>query len=224
METQEIENILQEYLEKTNRSMRELEILKQISTDNLMAVLELRKSQELLSREFRSFKDEMKVFKDEMKAFKDEMKAFKDEMNKKWGELANRLGTITEDIFAPGIPHLVKSLGYTIKEKMLNVEFGKNGRFRQYDALVMAEDENGNEVLFVAEVKSRARSEDFEQLKDLLKDLLEFKPTYQKVKIVPVLAAFKIPEDLVNLASKKGVLLVRMGGEYLEPLNPEVVK
>ena len=107
MELQEIKARLETQEDKIDRSLRELELLKQISTDNLMAVLELRKGLEVLSREFKSFKDEMS-------AFKDEMRAFKDEMNKKWGDLANRLGTLAEDIFGPGVPYLLKTLGYEV--------------------------------------------------------------------------------------------------------------
>ncbi len=32
-----------------------------------------------------------------------EMQKFKDEMAKKWGDLANRLGTLAEDVVAPSI-------------------------------------------------------------------------------------------------------------------------
>ncbi len=214
MELQEIKEILQTHENKIDRNIRELELLKQISTDNLMAVLELRKGQEFLTREF-------KAFKDEMKEFKDEMKEFKDEMNKKWGELANRLGTLTEDIFAPGIPYLVKSLGYKIKKRMLNVEYKKEHLYNQYDAIVVAE--NGEEAVFVAEVKSQLRPEHFDEFKRKLENLPIYEPFYEG-KIIPVLAAFQIPEDLISIANRRKVLLVRMGGDYLELLNPEVLK
>jgi len=258
MELEEIRETLRLHEEKIDRSTRELELLKQISTDNLMAVLELRKGLEFLAREFKAFKDEMKafkdemkafkdemkvfkdemkvfkdemkafkdemkVFKDEMKAFKDEMKAFKDEMNKKWGDLANRLGTITEDIFAPGIPYLVKKLGYKLRKRMLDVEYKKDGLYNQYDAIVEAEGEGGEVVIFVAEVKSGLKAAHFDEFRDKLERLFLYEPHYREKKVVPILAAFRIPEDLVNLANKRGVLLIRMGGEYLEPLNPEVV-
>ncbi len=223
MELEEIRETLRLHEEKIDRSTRELELLKQISTDNLMAVLELRKGLEFLAREFKAFKDEMKVFKDEMKAFKDEMKVFKDEMNKKWGDLANRLGTITEDIFAPGIPYLVKKLGYKLRKRMLDVEYKKDGLYNQYDAIVEAEGEGGEVVIFVAEVKSGLKAAHFDEFRDKLERLFLYEPHYREKKVVPILAAFRIPEDLVNLANKRGVLLVRMGGEYLEPLNPEVV-
>ncbi len=223
MELEEIRETLRLHEEKIDRSTRELELLKQISTDNLMAVLELRKGLEFLAREFKAFKDEMKVFKDEMKAFKDEMKVFKDEMSKKWGDLANRLGTITEDIFAPGIPYLVKKLGYKLRKRMLDVEYKKDDLYNQYDAIVEAEGEGGEVVIFVAEVKSGLKAAHFDEFRDKLERLFLYEPHYREKKVVPILAAFRIPEDLVNLANKRGVLLVRMGGEYLEPLNPEVV-
>ncbi|HEC32648.1 MAG TPA: hypothetical protein ENI63_00115, partial [Candidatus Kaiserbacteria bacterium] len=80
-----------------------------------------------LEREMREFKDEMREFKNEMGEFKDEMGEFKDEMrefkdemgefkdrtekmlsaqNKRWGEIANKMGTVVEDIVAPNIPRI----------------------------------------------------------------------------------------------------------------------
>ena len=65
--------------------------------------------------EMKDFKNEMKDFKNEMSDFKDEMKDFKDDtesdrrrMNKQWGELANKMGTIVEDIVAPNIPRIAE--------------------------------------------------------------------------------------------------------------------
>ena len=216
MELEEIRETLRVHEEKIDRSLRELELLKQISTDNLMAVLELRKGLEVLSKDFKGFQDEMR-------AFKDEMRAFKDEINRKWGELANRLGTITEDIFAPGIPYLVQRLGYQLKKRMLDVEFKKDGLYNQYDAIVEAEGEGGEEVVFVAEVKSQLKANHFDEFKRKLENLFFYEPGYREKRVIPVMAAFRVPEDLIKLGNKRGVLLVRMGGEYLEPLNPEVV-
>ncbi|AEH44843.1 hypothetical protein Thein_0971 [Thermodesulfatator indicus DSM 15286] len=257
MELQEIVAKLTNQEEKVDRTVKELELLRQISTDNLMAVLELRKYHEGLSREFKEFKDEMRAFKDEvkafmrgveefkdemrvfkdemkefkdemrafkdeMRAFKDEMKAFKDEMNKRWGDLANRLGTLAEDIFGPGIPYLLKTLGYEVKSVLFDLETGPKGKKRQYDVLIFAE-KDGQETVWVAEVKNQAKPEDFEQMKEALELLPELFPPVAGLKIIPVLAAFRFPEGMINAANKRKILLVRMGGEYLEPLNPEVV-
>ena len=207
---EKIEKLCEEIYPEVKRHKSELELLKDVTSDLVIAVMEERLHIKRLRESIAQL---------ERNAEKD-----REWMRKKWGEMAQRLGTLTEDIFAPGIPYLIKKLGYRAKERMLDVEYEKDGHCRQYDALVIAEDREGKEVLFVAEVKSQARSEDFEQLKTLLEDLFKFKPEYVNKKIIPILAAFRIPGDLINLANKRGVLLVRMGGEYLEPLNPEVVK
>jgi len=44
----------------------------------------------------------------EMLEFKDEMREFKREMNKRWGELANKMGTLVEDIVAPNISGIAR--------------------------------------------------------------------------------------------------------------------
>lgn len=213
---EKIEKALSELYPEVNRQKSELELLRDITSDLVIAVMEerlhikrLRESIVLLERS---------ITRLEQQAEKD-----REWMRKKWGEMAQRLGTLTEDIFIPGIPYLVKSLGYKVKEKMREVEYEKDGMRNEYDAIVIAEDESGKEVVFVAEVKSKLEAAHFDEFKTKLDNLMVYRPDYQG-KIVPVLAALRIPNDLVNLATKRGVLLVRMGGEYLEPLNPEVVK
>ena len=104
-----------------------------------------------------------------------------------------------------------------------DLETGPKGRKRQYDVLIFAKDNQGEENIFVVEVKNQARAEDFDRLKKALEELPELFPLVQNKKLILVLAAFRFPEDLLNLANKRKVLLVRMGGDYLEPLNPQVL-
>lgn len=69
--------------------------------------------------ELREFKDEMqeshmrteaerRESKNEMLTYKEENRQQIREMNIKWGEMAKKLGTITEDLVAPSIPRIVK--------------------------------------------------------------------------------------------------------------------
>ena len=211
-----LEKIVKEIHPEVKRQKNDLEILKDITSDLVLSFMEER----LHLRELRRQIDrlEKQVEKLEVQIEKDHEWA-----RKKWGEMANRLGTLTEDIFAPGISYLVQKLGYRVTKRMLDVEFKKDGLYNQYDAIVEAENEKGERAVFVAEVKSQLDATHFDEFKKKLENLPLYEPGYREVKIVPILAAFRIPEDLVNLASKRGVLLVRMGGEYLEPLNPEIV-
>ena len=174
--------------------------------------------------EMLEFKNEMKDFKDDTQDFKDEMRVFKKEINKKWAELAQRLGTIAEDIFAPGMPYLAKRLGWEVEKRMLDVSYKKAGKSRQYDAILLLKDRDQQTRILVAEVKSKVRIDDFEQLKKALEELLFFEPEFKAEQIIPVLAGFTIPESVVSTASQRKVLLVQMGGDYLEALNPEVLQ
>ncbi len=51
---------------------------------------------------------ELREFKNEMIGFKEEMRQQTREMNIKWGEMARKLGTITEGIVAPSIPRIIR--------------------------------------------------------------------------------------------------------------------
>jgi len=53
---------------------------------------------------------EMREFKEEMREFKDETVRDRKLMNKQWGDLANRLGTMVEDIVAPNLPRAASEL------------------------------------------------------------------------------------------------------------------
>ena len=88
-------------------------------------IIQSNRSLHRLEREMLAFKDEMKGFKDEMLVFKDEMKDFKDEMredrremNKQWGNLANKMGTLVEDIIAPAVGPAIRKY---FKEEVLDI-------------------------------------------------------------------------------------------------------
>ena len=44
----------------------------------------------------------------ELRAFKEDNRLENREMNRKWGELANKMGTMVEDLVAPSLPRIVQ--------------------------------------------------------------------------------------------------------------------
>ncbi len=85
----------------------------------------------------------------------EEMKEFKKDMNKRWGDVANRLGTLAEDLIAPNLPGLVKKefgfdepcfLGLRLKKR--SKEHNIHG---EVDCLLKYDDH-----VFVCEVKSQS--------------------------------------------------------------------
>ncbi len=56
--------------------------------------------------ELADVKADICVFQDETRAFKDETQQDRRSLNRMWGDLANKLGTIVEDIVAPNVRRL----------------------------------------------------------------------------------------------------------------------
>jgi len=97
-----------------------------------------------LAEEMKDFKDEMRDFKDEMKndlkAYKEENRQDRRNMNKQWSELANKMGTIVEDIVAPAVRPVLKKYfnvhveHFAIKASMHLKDSDLKG---EYDALAV---------------------------------------------------------------------------------------
>lgn len=195
---------LKEKVSGLEQMMREL-AYESMKTD--MALRDLSSEMKDFKKEMRDFKDEMKDFKDEMKGFKQEMTDFKDEirndtkqfkkeLNKKWGELANKMGTIVEDIVAPGL----KGVGaryFGIEEfdffaPRLRLKSRGRSMTREFD--VIAETEN---YFFVVETKSSPTTEYISDFIKLIPRLDSWFPVIREKKLIPVFASLFIPDELV---------------------------
>jgi len=178
--------------------------------------------------EMRAFKNEMLIFKDEMSDFKIEMRDFKDEslrerqrMNKQWGDLANRLGTLVEDIVAPSLPRVAADLFGCERPELfaLRVQRRFNGDTREYDALVVCSD-----CVLVNETKSRLNSKHVERLLAKLAELPTVFPEYAYKRIIGVLASLYPDPSIVSRATSAGILVMGMGDEAMHVLNPEALQ
>lgn len=187
-----------------------------------------------LSDEMREFKDEMRGFKDEMREFKNEMRVFKDEMvrfrdeserdrkrmNKQWCELANRLGTLVEDIVAPNLPRVAAELFGCPMPDFFAVRVRRrfDGETREYDALLACA-----RVVLVNETKSQLREGHLDDLLAKLAELPRVCPEYADRRLVGILATLYPESGVVHRATAKGVLVMGMGDETMQVLNPEAV-
>ncbi len=179
-------------------------------------------SQMRTEMELRDFKDEMKAFKDEMKAFKDEMRQQNRDMNLKWGEMANKLGTIVEDLVHPSLPRIINEefnldvdfLGIRIKRKL------KDGRVKEYDAIAVA-----GEYVFLNYTKSTLKTVDVQGFIEEIKMFREFFPEYKKNKLIGVLASLYVDESVVKYAEKAGGFMVlAVGDKLMEVVNTKGFK
>ncbi|MCR4321897.1 MAG: hypothetical protein NUV74_16375 [Candidatus Brocadiaceae bacterium] len=164
---------------------------------------------------------ELREFKDEMRDYKEENRQQRREMNIKWGEMARKLGTITEDLVAPSIPKIINEmfgldvvfLGIRMKKKL------QDGRIKEYDAIVVA-----GEYVFVDETKSTL---DSEAVKDFIEDIQEFRdffPEYEGKKIIGILASLYVDESVIKYAEKAGFLVFAVGEALMEVKNTKGFK
>ncbi len=191
--------------------------------------------------EMKAFKDEMKVFKDEMLSFKDEMKAFKDEMldfkdemsdfkewsrknienmNKQWGALANKMGILVEDIFAPSM-EIALSKYFNISPEIIDVRkyIRRGGESLEIDILALSESQK---KAFVVEVK--ANPDKVEYIEDFMKkleQLREFLPVLKDYRLYPIYAALDMKAKTVELLTLKGIYAMIVKGDILEIVNFE---
>jgi len=182
-----------------------------------------------LSEEMKAFKEEMKAFKEEMRAFKDEMGGFKDEMknevkrmNKQWGDLANRLGTVAEDIVAPNISRIAKDYfnceileDFSIRRRVVNKK--DTTKVREFDVLVKCKN-----LVIINDTKSTPKISYIDGFIRLLDELFDYFPEYKDLKVIPIFSSFSIPDDLLNYLTKNKIYAMAMKDDTMDLLNPEL--
>ena len=171
--------------------------------------------------EMKAFKDEMLEFKDEMRAFKDEMREFKDGMNKRWGELANKMGTLVEDIFIPSFDIMLKRyFGVTPKRTGSRMKLRNENREIELDIVGFTEDK-----VFIVEVKSSPDRQGYvEEFIEKLRVLPEFLPEIESYEAVPIYAGLSMSENTIEYLTKNNIYALIVKGDILEIANFDKVK
>jgi len=179
-------------------------------------------------REFKDemleFKDEMRGFKDEMGEFKDEMRGFKNEMNKKWGELANKLGTVVEDIVAPNIPTIAKKyFGIDEYDHMMVNPYMRNSKDpskrKEFDVVLVAAD-----TVVLNETKTTVKQGYMENFANSLPEFFDYFPGFSGKKLIPVFSSLSFRDEQVRFLSKVGIYAIAMTGSTMDVLNFEEIK
>ena len=159
---------------------------------------------------------ELRTFKEEMKDFKEENRRANREMNRRWGELANKMGTLVEDLVAPSMPRIVKE---TLDQDVLDLTARyrrklADGRTREFDALTVTAD-----TVCLTSTKSTLRSSDVDRFADEIQAFREFFPEYATYPIVGILASLTVDPSVLNYAERQGLLVLGVGDQVMEVKN-----
>lgn len=184
-----------------------------------MGLQKLTEDVDRLQLEMREFKTEMSEFKNEMSDFKTEMRQVTKDMNRRWGELANKLGTIVEDIVAPNMHGALRRYFGVDEPDAIMVRVRKRhptsaGRNKEFDVIALAPN-----TIFVNEAKATIRAEYVQQFiadRDLI---FEFFPEYRGRRLVSIFSSFYIPPETVEMLSNHGCYAMMMSDESMDIVN-----
>ncbi len=142
-------------------------------------------------------------------------------MNKRWGELANKFGTLVEDIIFPAVrPVLEKYFKCEIEDLMMNVDRKRNGVREEFDVVAACRDK-----VFLIEVKSAFRNDYVDQLKEKGGRFFRFFPEYQGRELVLIMAMLRFKPEWLELLSRNGIYAMGYREwEYMDILNFEECK
>jgi hypothetical protein len=141
------------------------------------------------------------------------------EANRRWGDLANKLGTIIEDILAPNLRRLARDHFQfpTIDDFMIRRwrrRPGAAGVETEFDTLVV-----GPDAVILGEAKSTPTLKDVEDFAAKVAVFYEFFPEYQGRRLIPVLGSWGMADPIVDALTARRIYAMRMGEETMELAN-----
>ena len=219
-----LEDLMAEVLRAQARTQAQLDQLAREMREFKEEMRAFKDEMRLFKQEMLDFKDEMRAFKDEMRLFKQEMLDFKDEMrrtiakmNKQWGDLANKMGTLAEDIVAPGIPAILRQVVGCSEVDSLAVRVRRrlpDGTEHEFDVVATCDD-----YALINETKSKLTVEHVKEFVAFLRRVREFFPEFQGKHIIGAVASLYVEPTVTVFAERQGLLVIGLGEENLVVLN-----
>ncbi len=205
-----LEAVLESFIISTHVMIRE------IKKENAA----MKQDTEIVKREMQEdtakMKQDTEIMKREMKQDTEIMKR---EMNKKWGELANKMGTIVEDIVAPNIAGIAKKYFnvddfefFAIRVKCKNSVDATSSR--EFDVIAVSK-----EFFFINETKSTAKISYVSEFIDVLKVIYNYFPNYKEKKVVPIFSSLSIPDDVQKYLTKHHIYAMTMKDDTMDLVN-----
>ena len=154
-----------------------------------------------------------------MTRFEQDMRDSKREMDKKWGDLANKLGTIVEDILAPNVQRLARE--HFRFESILDSMIRRTRRcpdrleiVSEFDVIVV-----GLAAVILGEAKSTPSLEYVDAFHGKVQTFFEFFPEYRGKRLIAIFGSWAIPDTLVDRLTAHGIYAMRMGTDTMELAN-----
>ena len=138
------------------------------------------------------------------------------ERNRKWGDMANKLGTMVEDLVAPSLPRIVEEqFGEIVVDLMARRKRRlPDGRVKELDAIAVT-----SNLLCLNSTKASLRSADVDSFITDITTFREFFPEYAELPLIGILASLAVDESVLAYAEKQGFLVLAVGDQLMDVQN-----
>lgn len=215
-----LESLLGQFIIHTDVALRRLEAEMKVLKDEMIE----------FKNEMAEFKNEMREFKNEMAEFKNEMLAYKNQSleerkmaYRQWGELANKMGTIVEDMVIPNISGIAKKY-FGCKEfdffasRIKKKNSKDRSKHREFDVIAIFDDK-----VIVNETKSTPRITYIDDFCAVLKEFYDYFPEYKGKEIIPIFSSLYLSDDVISYLTKNKIYAMAIKEETMDILNFEEV-
>ena len=152
----------------------------------------------------------------ELKLLSQELRASIKEMDRAWGKLANKLGTVLEDITAPNIERFAtEEFGFpAVRDLFVRAKRTSSAgpeRRSEFDVIC-----TGPGKVVYAEMKSTPSLASIAEFRTKLGEFFDFFPEYRACELVGVYASWSLEKRFRLAISAAGLYGVTMGDETME--------
>ena len=230
---------LESHLRPLESALRDLiESTKEYRRNTDRDTREMKKDTEALKEEMKEFKDEMQEFKEEMREdsrlfkeemrndrkemkedsrlFKEEMRNDRKEMNKHWGALANKMGTVIEDLIVPGVKSVISKY---FEEEIVDFSVNRKKKAKdiqgEFDVIAASKSS-----VYLVETKTSPNEEKLEEFKNKMLRFRSLFPEFNHLKLVPIFATIRFEDDFIPKVTDSGFYaMAYRDWEYMDILN-----
>ena len=150
-----------------------------------------------------------------------EWREFRDEMRRESGELSRRLGTMAEDLVAPSVGRVLRTVIGASEDEVTAVAVRVRRRTRrrpgemvEFDVVAVCGD-----YALVNETKSRLTPPDIPAFVERLATVRDFFPELADKRILGAIASLYVGESLVRLGERQGLIVLGFGEDLMDVLN-----
>lgn len=169
--------------------------------------------------EMGGFKDEVLDFKNRMQTFTEETRQATREMRRQWGESANKMGRMAEDLVAPSVPRILRTVvgDGDLEDMAVRVRRRRHpetGRMREFDVVA-----RGGQYVLINETKSSLEFKDIRKFVRVMSGARDCFPEYADKKFIGAVASRYVTPNLVQYGERPEFIGLGFGEDVMDVLN-----